>query len=53
MKQSMKIGRRGKDLAVRFPIALVRKYNLKVGDSFDSEVFARAIADTRLNPEPK
>ena len=53
MKQSMKVGRRGKELAVRIPIALVRKYGLKVGESLDSEIFARAIAETRLNSELK
>jgi antitoxin component of MazEF toxin-antitoxin module len=49
----MKIGKRGSGLAVRIPKALVEKYDLKVGDSFDSEVFERELAASRAKPESK
>ena len=36
----MKIGKRGKDLAVRIPVAVVKRLELKSGDEI--EVFASA-----------
>ena len=38
----MKIGCRGKDLAVRLPKRLVEKFGLKVGETIDSRVFELA-----------
>jgi len=34
-ERGMKIGRRGKDLAVQIPVALVRQLDLKKGDEVD------------------
>lgn len=33
--RGMKVGRRGKDLAVRIPAKLVRELNLKAGDDIE------------------
>ena len=37
----MKIGRRGKDLAVRIPMAAVSHLNLRVGDELDYKIERR------------
>lgn len=47
MLNQIKIGKRGSDLAFRIPIALVRKFYLKVGDEIDSRVIEGAILETR------
>ena len=39
----MKIGKWGKDLAFRIPIALVRKLGLKEGDAFDPLLVERVL----------
>ena len=49
----MKIGRRGKDLAVRIPKRLVDQFGLKVGDMIDSEVFVAALERQRAKSEHK
>ena len=43
-----KIGKRGKDLAIRIPKALVQRYGLKVGDFIDSVHLAKALADLQV-----
>jgi hypothetical protein len=40
----IKIGRRGSDLAIRIPKHLVEKYNLKVGDTINGELFSAELA---------
>lgn len=49
MKSTIKIGRRGKDLAFRIPKALAEKFGLKNGDMIDSSIFERAILASRLD----
>ena len=49
----MKIGKRGGGLAFRIPKALVEKYNLRVGDTIDSEILERALVRSRTMPEGK
>jgi len=58
----MKIGRRGKDLAVRIPSAAVSHLNLRVGDELDYRIESREgkniavltvvrLQTKRLNPD--
>ncbi|MFT4027552.1 MAG: hypothetical protein QM676_12230 [Novosphingobium sp.] len=43
----MKVGKRGKDLAIRLPKRLVEKFDLKVGDMLDSSIIERALLLSR------
>ena len=47
MKPTIKIGKRGSDLAFRIPKAIVDQFNLKVGDTIDSSIIERAIIRSR------
>jgi len=47
MKDSVKIGRRGKDLWFRIPKSLVEKFDLKVGDVFDSKNLENALVESQ------
>jgi antitoxin component of MazEF toxin-antitoxin module len=51
MKRTIKIGRRGSDLAFRIPKATVERFNLKVGDTIDSSIIEHALI--RIKAEPK
>lgn len=51
MKREIKIGKRGSDLAFRIPKALVDKYNLKVGDPINMDVFERELVASRAKSE--
>jgi antitoxin component of MazEF toxin-antitoxin module len=51
--RTIKIGKRGGGLAFRIPKALVEKYKLKVGDSFDPEAFKQAFVASRAKLESK
>ena len=53
MKRTIKIGRRGKDLAFRIPKAIVERFNLKVGDTIVSSIIERAILAGRSEAERK
>ena len=47
MKPTIKIGKRGSDLAFRIPKAIVDQFNLKVGDTIDSSIIERAFIRSR------
>ena len=51
MRNTVKIGKRGGDLAFRIPKAIAERFNLKVGDTIDSKHIERAIIQSRLEPE--
>lgn len=51
MRNTIKIGKRGKDLAIRIPKELVEKYNIKVGEVLDSKFFDSEFAALKIKRE--